>query len=54
LDAGLYKPSSLNIVMRKMENERIERENHAFAKRLYTNTGSIRKIELDAQYEMIK
>lgn len=28
-------PRSLNITVRKQENERIERENHAFAKRLF-------------------
>lgn len=28
-------PKSLNISIRKRENERIERENHAFAKRLF-------------------
>jgi hypothetical protein len=33
-----------------MENERIERENHAFAKRLYSNQGHIKKRELDAQF----
>ena len=33
--------------MRKLENERIERENHAFAKRLFDKTGSISKKRLD-------
>ena len=28
-------PSSLNMVVRKRETERIEKENHAFAKRLF-------------------
>jgi hypothetical protein len=46
----LFRPTSLNIVYRKNENKRIERENHAFAKRLYSNTGSIKKAALDAQY----
>lgn len=32
-----FKPKSLNINIRKKENERIERENHNFAKRLFTN-----------------
>lgn len=40
-------PRSLNINVRKRENERIERENHAFAKRLFQNTGMIRKTDLD-------
>ncbi len=34
-------PRSLNISVRKAENERIERENHAFAKRLFENKGSV-------------
>ena len=28
-------PSSLNMGLRKRENDRIEKENHAFAKRLF-------------------
>ena len=44
------KRHSLNIRVRRMENERIERENHAFAKRLYSNQGHIKKRELDAQF----
>ena len=36
-------PRSLNIQIRRRENERIERENHAFAKRLFQNQGSISK-----------
>ena len=31
----MYKPTSLNLGVRKKETERIERENHAFAKRLF-------------------
>ena len=31
----IYKPTSLNIIVRKKETERIERENHQFAKRLF-------------------
>lgn len=50
----LFRPTSLNIVYRKNENKRIERENHAFAKRLYSNTGSIKKAALDAQYQLVK
>jgi hypothetical protein len=37
--------------MRKRENERIERENHAFAKRLFQNSGMIRKTDMDKFYE---
>ena len=32
---NLRGPTSLNMVARKRETERIERENHAFAKRLF-------------------
>ena len=44
-------PKSLNISIRRKENERIERENHAFAKRLFHNSGSISKQKLDEQYK---
>lgn len=37
-------PRSLNISVRKRENDRIERENHAFAKRLFENSGSIPQV----------
>jgi hypothetical protein len=47
-------PRSLNISVRRKENERIERENHAMAKRLFQNTGNIKKIELDRLYEESK
>lgn len=40
-------PRSLNISVRKKENERIERENQAFAKRLFDNAGCISKKKLD-------
>ena len=43
-------PRSLNISIRKRENERIERENHAFAKRLYENRGQISKVKHDQDY----
>ena len=36
-------PRSLNISVRKKENDRIERENHAFARRLFQNGGNISK-----------
>lgn len=36
--------------MRKKENERIERENQAFAKRLFDNSGHISKKKLDQEY----
>jgi hypothetical protein len=43
-------PRSLNIVMRKKENERIERENNAFARRLFQNTGIISVKKFDKDY----
>lgn len=36
-------PKSLNIGVRRRENERIERENHAFAQRLFDKKGAISK-----------
>lgn len=44
---------SLNYVSRKRENERIERENHIFAKRLFSNCATIRKVELDDSYAVV-
>ena len=38
---------SLNSEMRKRENDRIETENHAFAKRIFSGTSSIKKREMD-------
>ena len=46
-----FKPKSLNISVRRRDNERIERENHAFAKRLFSNSGSISKSALDRHYQ---
>lgn len=43
-------PRSLNISVRKKENERIERENQAFAKRLFDNNGCISKKKMDQEY----
>ena len=48
--SGDFKPRSLNIAVRRQENERIERENHAFAKRLFSNHGSINKKQMDSAY----
>lgn len=47
--ASSVGPRSLNISVRKRENERIERENQAFAKRLFHNPGSISKRRLDIE-----
>ena len=38
---GTIGPKSLNISLRRQENERIERENQAFAKRLFDGKGAI-------------
>ena len=43
-------PRSLNISIRRRENERIERENHAFAKRLFQNPGCISKQKFDLEF----
>mgnify|MGYP003893381491 FL=1 len=43
-------PHSLNFSVRKRENERIERENHKFAKRLFENNGIISKKHLEEDY----
>ena len=40
-------PGSLNFLVRKAENERIERENHKFAQRLFENKGSIQRRKFD-------
>ena len=48
--SGSVGPRSLNISIRRRENERIERENHAFAKRLFQNHGSISKQRLDQHF----
>ena len=47
--SGTIGPKSLNISVRRQENERIERENQAFAKRLFDGKGAIsmRKLNLD-------
>jgi hypothetical protein len=36
--------------VRKKENERIDRENHAFAKRLFDKAGSLSKKKMDEEY----
>ena len=48
--AGGNGPRSLNIAVRKKETARIERENHAFAKRLFENGGTISVRKLDAEF----
>ena len=41
---------SLNLPYRKRETDRIERENHAFAKRLFERQGNLSKKKLDDDY----
>jgi hypothetical protein len=44
---GSRGPTSLNMGMRKRETERIERENHAFAKRLFDKQAVLQKRNFD-------
>ena len=44
---SLKGPTSLNMGMRKRETERIEKENHAFAKRLFDKQAVLKKKDLD-------
>ena len=43
-------PKSLNMIVRKKETERIERENHAFAKRLFDKQAILNKKMLDKEF----
>lgn len=43
-------PTSLNMGVRKRETERIERENHAFAKRLFDKQAVLQKKGLDSDW----
>ena len=49
--AGAYAPTSLNMAVRKRETDRIERENHAFAKRLFEKQAITQKKSLDREYQ---
>ncbi len=46
----MYQPTSLNLGVRKKETERIERENHAFAKRLFDKRAVVEKKNLEKDY----
>lgn len=48
--APVYMPKSLNIAVRKKENLRIEKENMALAKKLFTRTSNFKKTEFDRFY----
>ena len=43
-------PISLNMLTRKKETERIEKENHAFAKRLFDKQAVLNKKNLDSEW----
>ncbi len=45
--ANIIGPKSLNVGYRKRETERIERENHAFAKRLFDRQAHLSKQKHD-------
>ena len=42
---------SLNLEIRKRETDRIERENHAFAKRLFDRTSNVQKRDMDLEFK---
>jgi len=44
-------PKSLNLAYRKRETERIEKENHAFAKRLFDKQAILNKRKLDEEFK---
>lgn len=46
------RQGSLNLQVRKRENERIERENHKFAQRLFTNGGAINSKKLEEEFKL--
>ena len=43
-------PTSLNMLVRKKETERIEKENHAFAKRLFDKQAILNKKKMDQEW----
>jgi hypothetical protein len=46
-----FANKSLNLASRKKETDRIERENHAFAKRLFDRTSTVKKSLFDDEYK---
>jgi len=46
------RQGSLNLQVRKRENERIERENHKIAQRLFTNSGAISSKKLENEFRL--
>lgn len=49
--ANIGGPKSLNVGKRKKETERIERENHAFAKRLFDKQANLSKQKHDLDFK---
>ena len=57
ISKSMQNARSLNIINRMKETERIEKENHAFAKRLFDKKAVLDKKQLDEewrQYNKIK
>ena len=50
LSVKVKGPTSLNMGVRKRETERIEKENHAFAKRLFDKQAVLNKKDLDKDW----
>ncbi len=48
---SLVGPKSLNVGYRKRETERIEKENHAFAKRLFDKQAHLSKKKFENDYQ---
>lgn len=48
---GDQRAGSLNLGLRKRMNEKIEHENHEFAKKLFTNSGAISSKKLEEEYK---
>ena len=46
------RQGSLNLQVRKRENERIERENHKIAQRLFSNSGAINMKKLEDDFKL--
>ena len=49
--SGNLSPKSLNYLVRKHDNHRIEKENHKLAKRLFAHGSNISKKKFDAEWE---
>ena len=48
---GVYAGAGTNLGNRRRETDRIERENHSFAKRLFQKGAVVNKKRLDADYQ---